>query len=166
MIVLGRVIAPYGVRGWLKIYPFGDDPESWHAMPQWWLGVDADGNTWQVYPLEAFRAHASGWIAKLTGVDDRMVAAELDGWYIGAPRAALPKPEQDEYYWADLVGLLVRNEQEQVLGTVETLIETGAHQVLVVRDGETKRLLPFVDQIVKKVDVGAKTIRVDWGMDW
>jgi 16S rRNA processing protein RimM len=166
MVVLGRILAPYGVRGWLKIHPLGDDPESWCGMPQWWLGLSGGDGDWQPYSLEAFRPHASGWIAKFVGIDDRTGAEMLDGWYVGAPREALPQTEQDEYYWSDLIGLSVRNSQDELLGTVDTLIETGAHQVLVVKDGETKRLLPFVDQVVKEVDVGERVVRVDWGMDW
>lgn len=166
MVVLGRVVAPYGVRGWLKIHPLGDDPHSWSDMPQWWLGASPEGSVWQTYPLEVFRPHASGWIAKLKGVDDRSGAEKLDGWYVGAPREALPPTAPDEYYWTDLIGMAVRNEQDQSLGTVDSLVETGAHQVLVVKDGETKRLLPFVGQVVKKIDVDARVVRVDWGMDW
>lgn len=166
MVVLGRVIAPYGVRGWLKIHPLGDDPESWRGMPQWWLGPFNDGRTWQPYSLEAFRPHASGWIAKFKGIDDRSGAEKLDGWYAGVPREALPQTDRDEYYWTDLIGLAVRNEQGKLLGTVDTLVETGAHQVLVVKDGETTRLLPFVGQVVKEVDVDGRVMRVDWGLDW
>lgn len=166
MVVLGRLVAPYGVRGWLKVHPLGDDPQAWSDMPHWWLSTSPDGSNWQTYPLEAFRPHASGWIAKLKGVDDRSGAEKLDGCYVGAPREALPATAPDEYYWTDLIGLSVRNEQDQSLGTVDSLVETGAHQVLVVKDGETKRLLPFVSQVVKKVDVDARLVRVDWGLDW
>ena len=49
MVVLGRIVAPYGVRGWVKVHPLGDDPEAWCNMPQWWLGADADGSSWQPY---------------------------------------------------------------------------------------------------------------------
>jgi 16S rRNA processing protein RimM len=170
MIVLGRVVAPYGLRGWVKVRPLGDDPEAWLGMPQWWLGADVESNVWQPYPVEQFRHHGAAWIAKLGGVDDRAAAERVDGHFVAAPRDALPRTERDEYYWADLIGLTVANEQGVVLGKVDSLIETGAHQVLVVKDlssGEPReRLLPFVSQVVKSVDVGGGGIRVEWQADW
>jgi len=166
MIVLGRVVAPYGVRGWVKIHPFGDDPASWRQMAQWWLAADAGGSAWQEMQVVGLRAHGAGWVAKLDGVDDRNAAEKLDGWYIGAPRQAMPATAQNEYYWADLVGLAVKNEDGESLGKVISLVETGAHPVLVVEDAETERLLPFVEQVVKDVDVAGGRIRVAWGKDW
>jgi 16S rRNA processing protein RimM len=166
MIVLGRVVAPYGVRGWVRIHPLGDDPETWLGMRQWWLGSDGEGKVWQPYSVEAFRRHGASWIAKLGGIDDRSGAESLDGRFVAAPREALPQTEQDEYYWTDLIGLEVRNEQDESLGKVDSLLETGAHQVLMVKDGETERLLPFVSQVVKGVDIAAGCIRVEWQVDW
>lgn len=166
MIVLGRIVAPYGVRGWLKIHPLADDPDAWGNMAQWWLGIDGEGEVWQPYPLEALRRHGASWIAKLGGVDDRDAAERLDGRYVAAPREAMPQTGQDEYYWTDLIGLAVVNEQGESLGKVESLLETGAHQVLVVRNGDSERLLPFVSQVVKDVDIGDRRIRVAWQADW
>ena len=105
-------------------------------------------------------------MAKLAGIDDRDASEALGSCYIGAPRDALPPPAQDEYYWSDLIGLAVVNLQDQPLGRVTSLIETGANQVLVVSDGERERLLPFVEQVVGKVDVPGGVIRADWGLDW
>ena len=58
------------------------------------------------------------------------------------------------------------NEQGLALGRVKSLIETGANEVLVVADGDRERLLPFVEQVVKAVDVAGGLIRVDWDADW
>lgn len=166
MIVLGRIVAPYGVRGWVKIHPFGDDPASWRKMSRWWLAAKTDDEAWRELAVSGLRAHGAGWVAKLDGVDDRSAAEGLDGWYIGAPREAMPGTANNEFYWADLVGLAVVNEQGEPLGKVDSLIETGAHQVLVVKDDETERLLPFVETVVKDVDPAAGRIRVEWGKDW
>lgn len=168
MIVLGRIVAPFGVHGWLRVHPFGDDPEAWRKMPQWWLSADADASagSWQAHGLEAVKLHGDGVVAKLAGIDDRDASEALGSCYFGAPRDALPSPAQDEYYWADLIGLAVVNMQDQSLGRVKSLIETGANQVLVVAEGERERLLPFVEQVVRKVDVPGGVIRADWDCDW
>ena len=166
MLVLGRIVAPYGVQGWVKVFPFGDDPASWRAMTQWWLGPAPQGADWSPVSLDDLRFHGKGLIAKFSGIDDRAAAEKLDGLYVAAPRAALPQPAAGEYYWDDLIGLAVVNAEGISLGTVDTLIETGANAVLVVRDGEWERLLPFVSSVVENVDVANGRIRVQWQEDW
>jgi len=168
MIVLGRIVAPFGVRGWLRIHPFGDDPLTWRKMPQWWLSPDdgAAPEAWRTYELDEIKQHGDGVVAKLIGVDDRNGAEAIEGCFIAAPRDALPQTANEEFYWTDLIGLDVVNLQDQALGRVVKLLETGANDVLVVNDGEHERLLPFVEGVVKKVDIAARRIAVDWGLDW
>ena len=167
MVVLGRLTAPYGVKGWLHLHPFGDDPASWKRMPQWWLAPeDGPQAQWTVYVCDGLRLHGGSWVVKLQGVDSRDAAEAVIGYYCGATKEALPAPEEGEYYWADLIGLNVVNEQGVGLGVVESLVETGAHNVLKVRDGECERLLPFVEQVVKEVDVAGGRMTVDWQADW
>jgi 16S rRNA processing protein RimM len=171
MVVLGRIVAPYGVHGWLKLHPFGDDPAGWRSIKRWWLGADeTDFSTWRAYPLQLMRTQGKGWVVKLTGVDDRNAAERLVGQFVGAPRNDLPATEDDEYYWADLIGLAVVNEKQESLGHVAEMIEAGAHAVMVVKEGEgeraRQRLLPFVGSVVKDVEVAAGVIRVEWERDW
>ncbi|MCF8198525.1 MAG: ribosome maturation factor RimM [Sulfuritalea sp.] len=168
MIVLGRIVAPFGVQGWLRIHPFGDDPEAWRKMSQWWLSadVDAPAASWKAYELESVKLHGDGVVAKLVGIDDRTASEALGNCYFGAPREALPAPVKDEYYWADLIGLKVVNMKDQPLGCVKSLLETGANEVLVVNDGTRERLLPFVEHVVKSVDLSEEMIRADWDVDW
>jgi 16S rRNA processing protein RimM len=166
MVVLGRLVAPYGVKGWLHLHPFGDDPASWKRMPQWWLARD-DGSKaqWSAANLSGLRQHGGGWVAKIEGVDSCDAAEAMAGCYVGAPRAELPATATNEYYWADLIGLKVLNTQGEALGVIESIIETGANDVLKLRDGDQERLLPFIDQVVKKVDVAGGRMTVDWQAD-
>jgi 16S rRNA processing protein RimM len=172
MIVLGRLVAPYGVRGWFKLHPFADDPAAWGALPQWWLAADPEQapETWRLYELEAVREHGKGLIAKLVGVDDRSAAEALQGAYVGATREAMPATGDDEYYWDDLVGLDVQNAKGESLGKVASLISAAANDVMVVQEGEgehrQERLLPFVASVVVEVDKAAGVIRVVWERDW
>lgn len=169
MIVLGRIAAPFGVRGWVRLQAFGDDPQAWGRMPQWWLAADEQtpDAAWQARPLAECRLHAKGLIVRFDGIEDRAAAEKLAGLYAGAPREALPETATNEYYWADLVGLDVVNLEGARLGRVAGLLRSGAHEVLELRD-ETgrQRLLPFVAAVVKGVDLAARQIRADWGDDW
>ena len=172
MIVLGRIVAPFGIQGWVKIHPFGDDSASWRKLPHWWLSRDdnAPDAQWKQYTLTACRPHGKGLVAALAEVPDRNAAEAIDGFFIAAPREALPQPAENEYYWGDLVGLAVINEADEALGTVSSLLSTGAHDVLQVQDGEGKgaveRLIPFVAAYVLDVDLAARRIRVSWQKDW
>lgn len=169
MIVLGRVSAPYGIQGWVKVHVFGTDPLALTGLPQWWLGDDPDSSeSWQTAGLQDSREQGGALVALLEGVADRTAALRLKGKYVGAPREVLPPPAQDEFYWGDLLGLAVLNEDDEKLGEVSGLIESAAHDVLVVRDDQrgVERLLPFVAEVIRRVDMAGGTIRVAWGADW
>lgn len=168
MIVLGRVGAPFGVHGWVRVHAFGDDPDAWKQMKCLWLATQAEAaeSAWVSRELSGFRRHGDGHVAKFAGVDDRNAAEALGGMFLGAPRGELPDPGSEEYYWADLIGLDVVNRQQQALGRVDSLLETGANEVLVVKDGERERLLPFIASVVLGVDLSGGRIDVDWGADW
>ncbi len=169
MIVLGRITAPFGIRGWVKIQIFGDDPQAWAQMPRWWLGAKehAEDAAWQARRLAECKLHGKGLVARFEGIEDCNSAEQLVRLYVGAPREALPKTAQNEFYWADLVGLDVVNQAGVRLGRVAELVRTGAHEVLDVRDeDDSRRLLPFVAAVVKEVDLAGRRIRVDWERDW
>lgn len=165
IVVLGRLADPYGIRGWLKLHAFGDDPLDWAEMPVWWLSKD--GESWRECGLKSLKVHGNGLVALLDGVDDRSAAEAMKGVLVGAPRSALPSPEEGEFYWSDLIGLDVVNTADERLGKVAGLIETGANSVLrVVAEDECERLLPFVAAVVLAVEKDAGRIRVEWGSDW
>ncbi len=172
MIVLGRIIAPFGVQGWMKIKPFGDEPETWRKMPTWWLAENADApdHCWQLRTLTGFRIRDKEIAVSFSDVTDRTAAENLRGFYVAAPREALPPTGADEYYWADLIGLQVHDKEGQSLGTVTDLISTGVHDVLKVRSaaGESaeERLIPFVAAYITAVDLVGKIIKTDWDRDW
>lgn len=164
-VVLGRLGDPYGIRGWVWLYPYGDDPLGWAKMPALWLG--SEGGPWREVGLKDLKVHGNGVAVLLEDVPDRTAAEAIKGMLIGAPRGILPATEAGEYYWADLIGLAVVNAAGETLGKVAGLLETGANDVLrVVAEDGSERLLPFVDAVVLAVDKEAGLIRVEWGLDW
>ncbi len=177
-VVLGRIGAAYGIKGWFHLHPFADDPERWLELPTWWISStepDSEGSApWRAVKPVGMRAHGDGTVACLSETADRSAAESLRGYWIGAPRDVLPETESETYYWADLIGLPVVNTQGQALGQVDRLIETGANSVLIVHENAEpkarERLIPFVNSIVHEI-IPPKAgepgrIVVDWGLDW
>ena len=160
-VLIGRIVGLYGVQGWLKI-------ESW-AEPrmrifdyQPWLLSAAPGVETQIAGAKG-RTQGKGIVAQLPGVDDREQAAALIGSDIHVDRAQLPAPAEGEYYWVDLEGVEVVTTLGVGLGRVSHLFATGANDVVVVRDGERERLVPFIQgSYVRSVDLSAGRMVVDW----
>ena len=154
------------MQGWLKIYPHADDPLDWAKMPVWWVGREGK-NDWKAFNLVKCKAHGTALVALLEGLADRTGADPFKGMLVGAPKDVLPKLPDDQFYWADLEGLKVINHLGENLGNVVGLIETGANDVLRVTDIDgQERLLPYVDAVVKKVNLAAGELTVEWGKDW
>ena len=130
------------------------------------LGRNGD---WQSINVVEGQRHGKSVILRLEGFDDRDQATSLIGTEIGVSRDELPKPEDGHYYWSDLTGLTVVRRDGTELGTIKEMLETGAHDVMVVqskKEGEQERLIPFVNnEIVINVDLDAKRVDVDWEWD-
>jgi 16S rRNA processing protein RimM len=162
LVVMGRVLAPYGVKGWIKIQPFTQQNRGLLDYPLWQVGHDG---AWQAQSVESAKVHGAAVVAKLAGIADRDQAAALQGMRIAVSRDDFPPPASGEFYWSDLVGLQVINAAGVVLGAVSRVFETGANDVLVV-EGERERLLPFIETVIRKVDLAGGRITVDWEADY
>jgi 16S rRNA processing protein RimM len=170
LVVMGRITVPFGVKGWVKIHPYTETPESLLAYPKWWIGNQTNDGDWRELKVEDAEVHGEAIAAKLAGCEDRDAAALFRGRAVAIPREAFPAAGENEFYWADLIGLEVVNEQDEKLGRVTEVFETGASDVLVVQGGdgeaEKERLIPFLESVVKQVDLQGRVIRVDWGLDY
>lgn len=151
------------MKGWVRVYSWTEPRENIVGYQPWYLRRHG---SWQARELAEGRRHGKGVIARLSACDDRDQALALIDCEIGIRRDQLPPTAPGEYYWHQLIGLRVFNLRGEALGRVDSLLETGANDVLVVRD-EGERLIPFVQpQIVKQVDLGDGIIRVDWEKDY
>ncbi len=159
-VTLGRISGVFGVRGWIKVFSFTDPRGNVTDYAQWQLW--RDGAPWRTVQVLEGGQHGKTVIARLAGVEDRDAAVELIDSEIRVPRGALPPPDSGEYYWADLEGLAVVTREGVDLGRVERMLETPAHDVLVIQ-GERERLVPFVQgPYVLEVNLDAGRITVDW----
>ena len=158
LIELGRIAGSYGVRGWVKVAPQKGVAEALVAAGEWWLGAEARR-------VEQAKVHSATVVAKLAGIETREQALALKGTKIAVARAALPDADDGRYYLADLVGLEVVNEHGLRLGVVRQWFTNGPQDVMELA-GDRVRLVPWVPTVVKKVDLEAKRIEVEWGADW
>ncbi|MAK55715.1 MAG: 16S rRNA processing protein RimM [Pusillimonas sp.] len=215
LVELGRIVSAYGVKGWVKIQPHSAQADVLLGTTVWWLqapvppgkpgafsrpgnaaanGVLVEGRPSAKVAItsgtscrvKASRFHAGSVVAQLEPVTDRDLAEALKGYTVWAPRSAFPEPDDDEYYWVDLIGCRLygeQNSQTVLLGEIIEVIDNGAHGVLrvararEVQGGELERLtndkgrvqevlVPFVQAHVYKVDLQNKSLYSNWPADW
>lgn len=159
---MGRVTAPYGIRGGVRVLPYSSAADNLLACKTWWL--DADGD-WRQYAVLKASVQARSVVAMLEGCGNRDEAILLKGRQVAVARDALPPTGENEFYWADLIGLQVVNVAAEDFGRVVRILETGANDVLVVRNGR-ERLIPFIAGVIRRVDPDAGVITVEWGADY
>ena len=170
-IVLGRITGAYGVKGWVKVYSYTDPMESivnynpWYIRPQ-----NRSRAPWKKVRLKAGKRHAKTVVAKLEHCNDRDQALGYIGYEIAIEPGQLEALQNDnEYYWRDLIGLRVVNRQQEELGVVKNLMETGVNDVLVVysENDQRERLVPWTPgHAIDSVDLDSRVILVDWDADF
>ena len=159
-ILVGRIVGLHGVAGEVKLESY-TEPRTRIFRYQPWLLSTTTGES-EISGCRG-REQGKGIVATLPEVTDRDRAATLVGSEIKVRRSVLPDPNPGEYYWTDLEGLEVVTVEGVALGRISHLLATGANDVMVVRDGERERLLPFVlDEYVKTVDFKDGRVTVDW----
>ena len=162
-VTLGKVSGIFGVQGWVKVFSHTRPTENILSYSPWYL---RQAGEWKARRVVEGRQHGKALIVHLEGVDDRDVARGFIGIDIAVKRSQLPPPAEGEHYHFDLIGLKVTNRDGVELGTVQDIIETGAHDVLVVR-GEKEHLIPLVMGVhVRRIDEWRGTMEVDWGADF
>lgn len=191
-VEVGRVMGSWGVKGWIKVQPFSLEPQALFSTKRWFLRA-AEGAAvahtaavaaQAVLKIVQAKEHGDLVIASAQDLQDRDAAEALRGARVFVSRSSFPTATAGEYYWVDLIGLTVVNREGALLGEVVGLMETGAHDVLRVlpatpeaapaaahKPGSKQKpreecLIPFVSAYVDSVDLSARRITVDWGLDY
>lgn len=162
-VIMGRFASPHGVVGEIKVVSFTEPKTNLLDYHDWF--VQHQGH-WCPITIQKGKAHGQFLVVKIKGIDDRDQVHLYTNDLIALERERLPDLADNTHYWTDLVGLTVVNMADVQLGIVDSLIATGANDVLVVKQGATERLIPYTSQTVKSVKLNEKRIVVDWEAEW
>ncbi|MDA1331075.1 MAG: ribosome maturation factor RimM [Proteobacteria bacterium] len=160
---MGRLLAPYGVKGWLRVQSYAASPHSLCEYSQWWVHVESE---WVCVEVEDSRVQHQGLIVKFVGFEDREQVTKLRSSEFGVRRDQLPELPEEEYYWHELVGFSVINTKGEDLGVIDHLFDSGAQPVIVLKDGKEERLIPWIDHVIERIDTGNRILAVDWELDY
>lgn len=156
-VCVGAIAGSFGVRGEVRLKSFCADPE---AIADYSPLTGDDGHS---YTVTLTRPIKNGFAARLGGVDTKEEADALKGVQLFAPRDRLPATEDDEYYHADLIGLRVVDTGGTEIGTIRSVHDHGAGDLLEIQGPGLKNtvLLPFTRACVPTVDLAGGKIVAD-----
>ncbi|NWF70669.1 MAG: 16S rRNA processing protein RimM [Chloroflexi bacterium] len=166
-LILGEVLRPHGVRGEVRMRILTAYPERLASIETVFLGEDPMQPRATAYKLEQVRMHQNYGLLKLAGIDDRNQAERLRALYVMTTLDQAVPLEEDEFYLYELIGMTVKTEDGQTLGTLREVLETGANDVYIIDSphyGEV--LIPVLDDIILKTDndQGVLTVRLPQGL--
>ncbi len=160
-IELGKIVGVWGVKGWVKLHSYSRNRIDIANYSNWWLQKKNDDPV--LFKVLNCREQGQGVAAQLNGINDPDQAMMLNGHRILVKETDLPKLPEGEYYWQQLIGLMVSN-TEQEIGKISSILETGANDVLIInRQDNSEVLIPYINNdVVKNIDTEKGTMLVDW----
>jgi len=155
--IIGKVTGVHGLRGTLKVWSFAESVDTFSPGRRVLLKFETESG--KSYTILAASPHKKGVLLSLEDVDTRELAEDLVGTQILINRDQLPEPEEDTWYWQDLLGLDVVDRNRGFIGKITDILPTGANDVLVVTDKALETLVPMHKHFVESVDIETKTVK-------
>ncbi|WP_024834622.1 ribosome maturation factor RimM [Ruminiclostridium josui] len=157
-LIVGQLINTHGVKGELKVMPQTDDPQRFRKLK--WVYIDKNGSL-EKYNISGVKFFKQFVIIKFEGIDRIEEAEKLKGFYIKVDRANAVKLPKNSFFITDILGLEVYDENNQLLGELKDVIQTGSNDVYVVRDSASKEILiPALKSVVKEISIEEGKISV------
>src|SRR3990167_9126731 len=128
-LIIGHLGDAYGIKGWLHLISYADPPENIFNYRHWAVKQNQSS---QILQIESHKPHGNHFVIKLQNCHDRDQALQFKHQDIFIDRSELPALQKNEYYWSDLIGLTVINQNNEILGVIDHLFETGSNDVIVI----------------------------------
>lgn len=155
-VAIGRVSAPYGVHGEMRLELLTDFPRRFRRLKTVFVG-----DTHQPYSIRAVHSHPRGIVIGFAGIDTPEAAAALRKSYIWIPRSQVMPLPAHHYYHMDVIGLTVVTTADLIIGQVSDILQTGSNDVFVVQDGHREVLVPAIAAVVKSIDLAERRVVIE-----
>jgi len=160
MVAVGKITRAHGVRGAVRIYPYGETlgrqgPGDMLFLPS------APGTTLTALTILQLRPHGNVCIVRTKELVHGDAAQALAGTEVFLPENALPEPDESEYYYFQLVGLAVETAEGKPVGILRDILPTAGHDVYVVESDQGEVLIPAVQEIIQNIDLAAGKMVID-----
>lgn len=154
LVPVGKIIGTHGIKGLLKVFSYSGNIHSLQSAKTVFL-KGKDGTLCE-YTVKGVSAHAGGFILCLDGFTDINQVLFMTGSELCLKLSQLPVPDEDEYYWRDLIGLTVHTDQGVELGTLVDIFETGSSDIYIVRGSSKEYLIPAIADVIAHIDIPGK----------
>lgn len=159
LIPIGIIKKTFGIKGAVRIKTYSGEGRC--LSPNIYIFVEKKAGDYQKLKVVSSKQFKDFFVVQFEGLSTANEAEELVGCSIFIDRSCFPELKEDEYYWIDLLGSKVYGLDNQFLGVLENIIETGGVDVFEIRDGERELLIPFSKKFVKSIDLQERKIIVD-----
>lgn len=158
VICIGKITGTHGIKGQLRVVPYSGDVGSILSLRTFLVHMP-DGE-FSPFTIDGAHEHKKKVLVSVVGIHDINQVLPLVGCEVYVRRDQLPELPDGEYYWQDLMGLAVFDEQGKCFGELADILATGANDVYVVRSGENEYLFPAISEVVLQIDLKKRIMTV------
>ena len=161
LVAIGKIVAPHGVRGDVRIMPLTDFPERFRKLKEVLL---ANGTS---LAIDGVKYHKQFVLLKFRGLDSMNAVEHLKNQILHVQEKDLVKLPEGQYYQYQIIGLAVYNEEDELIGTITDILETGSNDVYVAESaGQKPIMIPALKEVVKNIDLSNKKMIVKLQEEW
>lgn len=160
LISFGKISKAQGLSGKVKLNPFSRQLDNISTLERIFIIKTPGGSPVEISIIKS-RIHKNSAVLKLEGIDSIEQAKNLVGQVVHVDISDLKEPEEDEYYWFDLIGLKAYTQEGEYIGEVEDLIDRSLQSLLVIKNDNKEYLIPFTEPIVSEINLEQSKIIIN-----
>ena len=161
-LLVGKINGFFGLQGWVKLLSFTEPRKNILTYHPWYFLEDGQ---YKEVEVTNGREQSKTIVAHIKNVDNRDQSQKFIGQDIYIDKEQLPQLKPGEYYWYEMIGFEVVNQNNEKLGIVDYFVETGSNNVLVTK-GKKEHWIPYIEPFLISTNPETKQITVDWDQNF